>query len=104
VVRQRIHPIAAQACNHEHVGEHALAMQALGDRKQVGAVHQVNLVQGEDRLRAGFLQSRNDALVVLVPFSGPAPRPCVDKMHDRVGILGSRPRRPYHRPVEPLAR
>ena len=73
--------------------------QRVGQAEQAVAADQVDLVQREDRPAAALGKAVEDAARVVVDAARG-----VDQQHRLVGILGARPGRRHHRPVEPAPR
>ncbi len=96
---QILDAIAIEPGDHKDRVEPAFLRQGRGQAEQRVAAHQIDLVQRQDRAAAALGQALEDAPGVAVePARG------VDQQHGRVGILGPRPGRRHHRPVEPAAR
>ena len=79
------------------------ARQSSGEAEQAVAAHQVDLVQRQHRAAAALGEAIEDAPCIPVDRA-PTPRAGIDQQHGLVGILGPRPGRRHHRPVEPAAR
>ena len=94
-----IDPVPVEARDHEERIEAAFPRQPIGETQQALAADQVDLVQRQDRMAAALCEAVENAPRVVVDAAR-----SVDQQHGFVGILGARPGRRHHRPVEPPSR